>query len=77
MSQRAPGVGAEREEVVERGLGGGAGRLQCETIERRRGGERGEVQNLIANGDTAKVTIPDVFRKNGVIMVVDKVLMPK
>ena len=28
------------------------------------------------NGNTAKVTIPDVYQSNGVIMVVDKVLMP-
>jgi uncharacterized surface protein with fasciclin (FAS1) repeats len=27
-------------------------------------------------GDTAQVTIPDVFQSNGVIMVVNKVLMP-
>ena len=27
-------------------------------------------------GDTARVTIPDVYRFNGVIMVVHKVLMP-
>jgi uncharacterized surface protein with fasciclin (FAS1) repeats len=27
-------------------------------------------------GNTAQVTIPDVFQSNGVIMVVDKVLMP-
>jgi uncharacterized surface protein with fasciclin (FAS1) repeats len=27
-------------------------------------------------GDTAQVTIPDVYQSNGVIMVVDKVLMP-
>jgi uncharacterized surface protein with fasciclin (FAS1) repeats len=27
-------------------------------------------------GDTARVTIPDMFQSNGVIMVVDKVLMP-
>ena len=27
-------------------------------------------------GDTARVTIPDVYQSNGVIMVIDKVLMP-
>ena len=27
-------------------------------------------------GDTARVTIPDVYQSNGVIMVVNKVLMP-
>jgi uncharacterized surface protein with fasciclin (FAS1) repeats len=27
-------------------------------------------------GDTAEVTIPDVYQSNGVIMVVNKVLMP-
>jgi uncharacterized surface protein with fasciclin (FAS1) repeats len=27
-------------------------------------------------GGTARVTIPDVYQSNGVIMVVDKVLMP-
>ena len=27
-------------------------------------------------GDTARVTIPDVYQLNGVIMVVDKVSMP-
>ena len=29
-----------------------------------------------SKGNTASVTIPDVFQSNGVIMVVDKVLMP-
>jgi uncharacterized surface protein with fasciclin (FAS1) repeats len=29
-----------------------------------------------AKGNTARVTIPDVYQSNGVIMVVDKVLMP-
>ncbi len=29
-----------------------------------------------ATGETAEVTIPDVFQSNGVIMVVNKVLMP-
>lgn len=28
-------------------------------------------------GDTAQITIPNVYQSNGVIMVVDKVLMPK
>jgi uncharacterized surface protein with fasciclin (FAS1) repeats len=27
-------------------------------------------------GDTARVTIPDVYQSNGVVMVIDKVLMP-
>lgn len=27
-------------------------------------------------GDTARVTIPNVYQSNGVIMVVNKVLMP-
>ena len=27
-------------------------------------------------GDTARVTIPDVYRRNGVLMVIEKVLMP-
>ncbi len=27
-------------------------------------------------GDTARVTIPDMYQSNGVIMVIDKVLMP-
>jgi uncharacterized surface protein with fasciclin (FAS1) repeats len=29
-----------------------------------------------SKGNTAQVTIPDVYQSNGVIMVVDKVLMP-
>ena len=46
----------------------------------------GELLTISANGDalmvtdqkgnTAQVTIPDVYQSNGVIMVVDKVLMP-
>lgn len=30
-----------------------------------------------AKGNTAHITIPDVYQSNGVILVVDKVLMPK
>ena len=47
---------------------------------------QGEILTLAAEGDdltvtdeqggTAKVTIPDVYQKNGVIMVIDAVLMP-
>jgi uncharacterized surface protein with fasciclin (FAS1) repeats len=29
-----------------------------------------------AKGNTAQVTIPDVYQSNGVILVIDKVLMP-
>ena len=27
-------------------------------------------------GNTARITIPDVYQSNGVIMVIDKVMMP-
>ncbi len=37
----------------------------------------GKVMVTDANGNTADVTIPDVIQSNGVIHVVDKVLLPK
>ena len=36
----------------------------------------GTLQITDEKGDTAQVTIPNVFQSNGVIMVIDKVLMP-
>jgi uncharacterized surface protein with fasciclin (FAS1) repeats len=36
----------------------------------------GAVWVMDQKGNTARVTIPDVYQSNGVIMVVDKVLMP-
>jgi uncharacterized surface protein with fasciclin (FAS1) repeats len=55
------------------------GRLSLKTVE----GEtltladaNGGIWVTDTKGNTARVTIPDVYQSNGVIMVVDKVLMP-
>jgi uncharacterized surface protein with fasciclin (FAS1) repeats len=58
---------------------GGAGKLVLKTVNGEPLTLRGKGQNLTitdAKGNMAHVTIADVYQKNGVIFVVDKVLMP-
>ena len=55
------------------------GKLSLKTIEGDTltlANANGTVWVTDAKGNTARVTIPDVYQSNGVIMVVDKVLMP-
>jgi len=58
----------------------GGGRTSLKTVEGDTLTVTGSGKNLWitdAKGNTAKVTIADVYQSNGVILVVDKVLMPK
>jgi len=55
------------------------GKAMLKTVEGETLWVSGSGNNLTvtdAKGDTAQVTIPNVYQSNGVIMVVDKVLMP-
>lgn len=57
----------------------GGGRAVLKTVEGETLTVTGTGKHLMvtdAKGDTAKVTIPNVYQSNGVIMVVNKVLMP-
>ena len=57
----------------------GGGRAELKTVEGETLTVTGSGKHLMvsdAKGDTANVTIPDVYQSNGVIMVVNKVLMP-
>jgi uncharacterized surface protein with fasciclin (FAS1) repeats len=57
----------------------GGGRTSLKTVEGDMLTVTGAGQKLSiadAKGNTAMVTIADVYQSNGVIMVVDKVLMP-
>ncbi|MGH6994758.1 MAG: fasciclin domain-containing protein [Stellaceae bacterium] len=57
----------------------GGGRAELKTVEGENLTVTGSGKNLMvtdAEGNTAKVTIADVYQSNGVIMVVNKVLMP-
>ncbi|MGH6968790.1 MAG: fasciclin domain-containing protein [Stellaceae bacterium] len=57
----------------------GGGRAELKTVEGGTLTVTGAGRHLMvtdAKGDTAKVTIPNVYQSNGVIMVVNKVLMP-
>ena len=57
----------------------GGGRTSLKTVEGDTLTVTGSGKNLWitdAKGNTAKVTIADVYQSNGVILVVDKVLMP-
>ena len=57
----------------------GGGRAELKTVEGGTLTVTGSGKHLTvsdAKGDTADVTIPDVYQSNGVIMVVNKVLMP-
>jgi uncharacterized surface protein with fasciclin (FAS1) repeats len=57
----------------------GAGKVMLKTVNGESLTVKGKGQNLTvtdAKGNVAHVTIADVYQKNGVIFVVDKVLMP-
>ncbi|HKR19792.1 MAG TPA: fasciclin domain-containing protein [Stellaceae bacterium] len=57
----------------------GGGRAELKTVEGGMLTVTGSGKHLMvsdAKGDTAEVTISDVYQSNGVIMVVNKVLMP-
>ena len=57
----------------------GGGRTTLKTVEGDTLTIAGSGKNLTVTddkGDTAMVTVPDVYQSNGVIMVVNKVLMP-
>ena len=58
----------------------GGGKAVLTTVEGETLTVTGSGQSLMVadnSGDTAHVTIADVYQKNGVILVVDKVLLPK
>lgn len=60
-------------------IGAGGGKAELKTVEGGTLTVQGSGKNLTVTddkGNTADVTIPDVYQSNGVIMVVDKVLMP-
>jgi uncharacterized surface protein with fasciclin (FAS1) repeats len=66
-------------EVLDQDIKKGGGKAQLKTVEGGTLTVTGSGRNLTVTdekGDTAKVTIADVIQSNGVIMVVDKVLMP-
>lgn len=57
----------------------GGGKAELKTVEGGTLTVTGSGQDLMvtdAKGDTAKITIPNVYQSNGVIMVINKVLMP-
>jgi uncharacterized surface protein with fasciclin (FAS1) repeats len=65
--------------ALERQIKAGGGKTTLKTVE----GDwitvtdnRGALWVMDDKGNTAKVTIPNVYQSNGVILVVDKVLMP-
>ncbi|MGO8919187.1 MAG: fasciclin domain-containing protein [Stellaceae bacterium] len=66
-------------QTLDRDIKAGGGQATLKTVAGETLTVRGSGKNLTVTdekGGTAKVTIPDVYQKNGVIMVVDKVLMP-
>ena len=61
-------------------IAAGGGKAVLTTVEGETLTVTGSGQSLMVadnSGDTAHVTIADVYQKNGVILVVDKVLLPK
>ncbi|MBV9748102.1 MAG: fasciclin domain-containing protein [Acetobacteraceae bacterium] len=65
--------------ALQRQIAAGGGEAKLKTVE---GGsltaraDGGKIAVSDEKGNTAHVTIPDVYQSNGVILVVDKVLMP-
>lgn len=60
-------------------IAAGGGQASLKTVEGDSLTVKGSGKNLTVTddkGNTANVTIPDVYQSNGVILVVDKVLMP-
>jgi uncharacterized surface protein with fasciclin (FAS1) repeats len=66
--------------TLDRQITEGGGKATLTTVEGETLTVTGNGQTLTVtdnSGDAAHVTIADVYQKNGVIMVVDKVLLPK
>jgi uncharacterized surface protein with fasciclin (FAS1) repeats len=65
--------------ALDREIKAGGGQAMLKTVEGDTLTVRGKGRHLTVTdekGDTAMVTIPNVYQDNGVIMVVNKVLMP-
>ena len=65
--------------ALDRDIKRGDGKAVLKTVEGEPLTVTGSGKHLMitdVKGDTARVTIPDVYQSNGVIMVIDKVLMP-
>jgi uncharacterized surface protein with fasciclin (FAS1) repeats len=66
--------------ALDQKIKAGGGKAMLTTVEGEMLTVQGSGKTLTVTdekGSAAKVTIPDVYQKNGVIMVVDKVLLPK
>ncbi|HEX4409305.1 MAG TPA: fasciclin domain-containing protein [Xanthobacteraceae bacterium] len=66
-------------EALDRDIQKGGGKTELKTVQGDKLTVTGSGKDLMVmdeKGNTAKVTIADVMQSNGVIMVVDKVLMP-
>jgi uncharacterized surface protein with fasciclin (FAS1) repeats len=65
--------------ALDREIASGGGKAMIKTVEGETIWVSGSGRMLDitdAKGNTARVTVPNVYQSNGVIMVVDKVLMP-
>jgi uncharacterized surface protein with fasciclin (FAS1) repeats len=65
--------------ALEQAIKNSGGRASLKTVEGEMltvSEKSGTLWVTDSKGNTAQVTIPDVYQSNGVIMVVDKVLMP-
>ncbi len=65
--------------VLDQDIKDGGGKAELKTVEGGTLTVTGSGENLTvtdSKGGTAKITIPDVYQSNGVIMVVNHVLMP-
>jgi uncharacterized surface protein with fasciclin (FAS1) repeats len=65
--------------ALDRQIRAGGGRAMLKTVEGDTltvSGEGGTLAVTDDKGDTANVTIPNVYQSTGVILVIDKVLMP-
>jgi uncharacterized surface protein with fasciclin (FAS1) repeats len=65
--------------MLDQDIQKGGGKAELTTVEGGKLTVTGSGKDLMVTdekGDTAKVTIADVMQSNGVILVVDKVLMP-
>jgi len=65
--------------ALDKDIMAGGGKTQIKTVQGEALWVSGSGKNLMitdAKGNMAKVTIADVYQSNGVILVVDKVLMP-
>lgn len=66
--------------ALDKEIKAGGGKAMLKTVDGEMLTVRGSGKALTVTdekGDTAKVTIPNVYQSNGVIMVIDKVLLPK